>query len=138
MSKSSYIKLVAGSKQSTVTLDEVKNLLEYYVDMTTKTGQQLGWQYEAAAFPYEMAQQSQEGIPYLLLKGKSPLYHHLVIGVGTEQETGVSYIQIVLPSQATHGDLAKANEFAKFLAKQLKGELHLMNGRIMYFNDRKG
>lgn len=137
MSKSSYIKLVNGSKQSTITLEEVKQLLEYYIEMTTKTGQQLGWQYEAYSFPYELLEQSQNDIPYLLLKGKDPLYHYLIIGVGKEEETETTYIQIVLPTEGTQGDLGKANEFAKFLAKQLKGELHLMNGRIIYYNDRK-
>lgn len=126
-----------GSKQSTITLDEVKNLLEYYIEMTSKTGQQLDWQYESFSFPYELLQQSQDGIAYLLLKGKNPLYSHLIIGVGNEEKSGTTYIQIVLPTEGTQGDRGKAIEFAKFLGKQLKGELHLMNGRIMYYNDRK-
>ena len=37
----------------------------------------------------------------------------------------------------TYGDKGKATEYAKFVAKNLQGELHLFNGRIMYFNKRK-
>lgn len=138
MSKSAYIKLVSGSKQETIHLDDVKEMLDTYCEMTRLTGKQLGWSYEAAAFPYEISKQEQDGISYLLLKGKNPdQYNHLIIGASQEEETGIHYIQIVLPQNATHGDLAKGNEFSKFFAKQLKGELHLFNGRIMYYNNRK-
>lgn len=47
------------------------------------------------------------------------------------------YIQFVLPNNATHGDKAKGNELCKHFANKLKAELHLFNGRIMYFNPRK-
>lgn len=47
------------------------------------------------------------------------------------------FIQFVLPEGATHGDKAKGNEFVKHFAKKLKAELHLFNGRVMYFNPRK-
>ncbi|WP_089966863.1 DUF1885 family protein [Lihuaxuella thermophila] len=139
MSKSAYIKLVEGSKQNEISLEDTKNLLKFYQEMTSLTGQQLSWDYQAAAFPYEMEEREQDGIRYLLLTGKNPAkYYYLMIGTGQETETGTHYIQIVLPDNATHGDKAKANEFSKFLAKQLKAELHLFNGRIMYFNERKG
>ncbi|MBA4494301.1 DUF1885 family protein [Paenactinomyces guangxiensis] len=139
MSKSAYIKLVKGSKQSEITLEETKNLMLYYQEMTSYTGQQLDWDYQEAAFPYEMEEREQEGIHYLLLTGKNRQhYNYLMIGTGQEKETGPHYIQIVLPDRATHGDKAKANEYAKFLAKQLQAELHLFNDRIMYFNERKG
>lgn len=138
MNKSAYIKLVNGSAQTEITLAEVKDLFDYYQHTTGLTGQQLGWDYQAAAFPYLIEQKEQEGIAYLLLKGKeTKLYHSLIVGVGQEAKTGLYYIQIVLPEQATQGDLAKANEFGKYLAKQLKGELHLFNGRIIYYNPRK-
>jgi hypothetical protein len=139
LKKSARIKLVQGSKQSSITLHEVKVALEQYREMLTKTGQQLGWNYQEAAFPYDMEEREQDGIPYLLLKGKQPnLYSHLVVGVGREQESDIHYIQVVLPENATHGDKAKANEFCKYLAKTFKGELHLFNDRIMYYNERKG
>lgn len=138
MSKSAYIKLVPGSKQETIDLDGVKQLLDTYCEMTGLTGKQLGWSYEAAAFPYEVSHEEQDGISYLYLKGKSPdKYNGLIIGTSKEEASGVHYIQIVLPANASHGDLAKGNEFSKFFAKQLKGELHLFNGRIMYYNNRK-
>lgn len=138
MSKSAYIKLVSGSKQETVTLDGVKELLDSYRQIRSKTGQQLGWDYEEASFPYEVKEQEQDGVPYLLLKGKKPeLYNYLIMGVSQEEETDTPYIQVVLPKNATEGDCAKGNEFSKFLAQQLKGELHLFNGRVMYYNSRK-
>ncbi|MBH8598015.1 DUF1885 family protein [Thermoactinomyces sp. CICC 10523] len=138
MSKSAYIKLVKGSKQEDISLEEVKKLFLYYQEMVSLTGKQLGWGYQEAAFPYDLQEREQDGIPYLLLKGKKPShYYGLIVGVAKEAETNIPYIQIVLPDQATHGDTAKGNEYGKFLAKQLKGELHLFNGRTMYFNDRK-
>jgi hypothetical protein len=138
MPKSAFIKLVDGSKQKEITLEQVKELLLYYQDMTQKTGEQLNWDYQNAAFPYEMEEKEQEGIRYLFLKGKDPdLYKYLIIGVSQEEKSNIPYVQIVLPDQATHGDLAKGNEYARFLAKQLHGELHLFNGRIQYFQTRK-
>jgi hypothetical protein len=139
LSKSAWIKLVTGSKQTEITLSEVKDLFHYYIEMTSLTGRQLGWDYQKAAFPYELEEREQDGIPYLLLKGKNAdLHRYLIVGVGQENGSGTHYIQIVLPDGATHGDKSKGNEFAKYLAKQLKGELHLFNGRVMYFNERKG
>lgn len=138
MSKSAFIKLVSGSKQDTVTLDDVKSMLDDYRQIQRKTGQQLDWDYEKVAFPYEVLEQQQDGVPYLLLKGKKPeLYNHLILGISQDKETGTPYIQVVLPKNATEGDRAKGNEFSRFIAQQLKGELHLFNGRIMYYNNRK-
>ncbi|MBD1371272.1 DUF1885 family protein [Hazenella sp. IB182357] len=138
MSKSAYIKLVPGSKQTEISLNEVKELLHTYQERTRLTGTQLDWDYADAAFPYRLEEKEQDGQPYLLLNGKgTEHYEYFIIGTGTEAETEVQFIQIVLPSQATHGDLGKVNEYAKWLAKALQGELHMLNGRIMYFNDRK-
>lgn len=139
LNKSAYIRLVKGSKQSEITLEEVKQLLNHYQEMTRNTGQQLSWDYQQASFPYEITEKEQEGVRYLVLKGQNPEENnYLMIGNGQEKESGIHYIQIVLPERGTHGDLAKANEFSKYLAKKLAGELHLLNGRIMYFNQRKG
>jgi hypothetical protein len=138
LNKSAYIKLVKGSAQTEVTLADVKELLVRYQHMTSLTGQQLDWDYQAAAFPYTIEEQEQDGVPYLVLKGTEPLlYRGLVIGVSQEEDSGTPYVQLVLPEQATHGDLAKGNEFSKYIAKQLKAELHLFNGRIIYYNPRK-
>lgn len=136
VSKSAYIKLVSGSKYDTISLEDIKELLAYYQEMTEKTGKQLNWDYKSAAFPYEIIEKEQSGIQYLLLQGKDPhLYHYLMIGV--EQTEEGHQIHIVLPTQATHGDYAKANELSRFLAKQVHGELHMFNGRTMYFYKRK-
>jgi hypothetical protein len=136
LSQSAYIKLTEGSKTQVIALKEVKELLEYYIQMTRHTGQQLDWDYDQAAFPYEINEQKEDGNTYLLLKGTDTIsYNHLLIGTGIEQ--GIPFIQIVLPSRATHGDKAKANEYSKFLAKELKGELHLFNQRIIFYNKIK-
>jgi hypothetical protein len=136
VSKSAYIKLVPGSKQSEITLDEVKQLLNYYQEMTQYTGKQLAWDYADAAFPYQLSEQEEAGRKYLLLEGHEPhLYHHLLFGVG--EMDGVPHIQLVLPERGTHGDNAKANELSRFLAKQLQAELQMLNGRTMYFYKRK-
>lgn len=135
MSKSAYIQLVSETCP-TITLAQVRELLAYYQEMTQQTGKQLDWDYQGVAFPYNIIEKEQSGRTYLLLEGKDPRqYHSLLIGVNTKAET--SEIQIVLPDQATHGDQAKANELSRFLAKQVKGELQMFNGRIMYFYKRK-
>ncbi|WP_044642436.1 DUF1885 family protein [Risungbinella massiliensis] len=138
MKKSSYIRLVPGAKQTEINLDGLQELLQTYRSRMKKTGEQLQWDYEAAAFPYEIEKHQQDGITYLLLKGKDPsAYYYLVMGTGKEDETGVEYIQIVLPDRATHGDISKANEYAKFLAKEVQGELTMFNDRTMYFQAKR-
>jgi hypothetical protein len=141
MATHAYIKLVSASKKKTITLSEVKELFQYYQDITKKTGEQLGWSYAEAAFPYTIVE-TDEG--WFYLKGKSDRYRTIIVGVGQEQipneDTGEmeeqTFIQITLPQGATHGDKGKANEFCKFLAKKLEGELHLFNGRVMYYYKR--
>jgi hypothetical protein len=143
MGESAYIKLVAASNQQTITLDEVVNLFKYYKEITGKTGQQVSWDYNAAAFPYELSEIKDD--IWFYLKGTDPRnYKYIVVGVGKEETSNAdeaqetqNYIQVVLPDGATHGDKGKANEFCKFLAKKLEGELHLFNKRIMYYYKRK-
>jgi hypothetical protein len=143
MGESAYIKLVNASKQQTITLDEVIGLFKYYKEITGKTGEQLGWSYKDAAFPYDLSEKRDD--IWFYLKGTDPRnYKYIVVGVGKEEVTNtdeqtdqLSYIQVVLPEGATHGDKGKATEFCKFLAKKLEGELHLYNKRIMYFYKRK-
>lgn len=141
MGQSTFIKLVPASKQTTITLQEVTNLLMYYQTITQKTGEQLSYHYEQHAFPYEIIEQQKNDTNYLYLKGRdNSLYHYLVIGTGvetTDEDETHAFIQIVLPKGATYADKNKANEFAKFFAKKLNGELHLFNGRIMYFYKQK-
>ncbi|MFD2612859.1 DUF1885 family protein [Paenibacillus gansuensis] len=139
MGQSAFVTLVEGSSSAEISLDEVRELLLQYREQAALTGQQLGWDYAEAAFPYTIETKPDgEGI-WFYLKGKNSLYKYIVVGTGTSQEESSVYrhIQIVLPSDATHGDKAKANELCKYLGRKLKARLQLFNGRIMYFNPRK-
>lgn len=143
MAKNAYIKLVPNSVKQSITTDEIKDLFEYYKEITAKTGDQVAWKYGNAAFPYELKEE-QGNSNWFYLKSVEDRYHAILIGVdqekildgdGTEREQ--TYIQITLPETATAGDKGKANEFCKYIAKKLQGELHLFNGRVMYFYPRK-
>jgi hypothetical protein len=139
MSQNAYIKLVAGSTVPTLTLDELKEKLLYYREQLSLTAKQLGWEYDDAGFPYTIETKPEGENKWFYLKGTNPLYKYMVMGVGssTENDEERHFVQVVLPNDATHGDKSKGNEFCKHLGKQLKAELHLFNGRIMYFNPRK-
>lgn len=141
MSQSAYIKLVEGSAVSSVTLEELKDLLLHYKEQLTLTGQQLDWDYGDKGFPYTIETRPEGQDKWFYLKATNDYYRYIVTGVGTEsrgeEQAQRHYIQVVLPKGATHGDKSKANEFCKHLARKLKAELHLFNGRIMYFNPRK-
>jgi hypothetical protein len=133
MNQVATIRLMEGSIQSNIELHQVKEHLEHYRKMSAYTGQQLDWDYAAAAFPYQIEEKSKDGRSWLMLTGTDPnLYKHLVIGVVEPNQ-----VQIILPADSTHGDKAKANELSRYLARSLKAELHLFNGRVMYFNPRK-
>ncbi|MEB1809922.1 MAG: DUF1885 family protein [Bacillaceae bacterium] len=145
MSDHAYIKLVKKSTQQDITVEELKDIFKYYQTITTKTGDQLDWGYGDAAFPYVISEvpDSDDNWFYLKSNGTSTRYKYIVFGVGKEtiedsegNETLQSYIQVILPEGATHGDKGKANEFCKFLGKKLQAEVHLFNGRIMYFYKR--
>ncbi|MCM3337130.1 DUF1885 family protein [Paenibacillus sp. MER TA 81-3] len=138
MSQSATITFVDGSAVSSATLDELKEQLLHYRHQASLTGEQLSWDYADAAFPYTIeAKPGQEQL-WFYLKGTSPLYRHIVFGVGTTKEdTPRHFVQVVLPDDATHGDKGKGNELCKYLAKTWKAELKLFNGRIMYYNPRK-
>ncbi|TCT22632.1 uncharacterized protein DUF1885 [Melghiribacillus thermohalophilus] len=128
MGRSAYI----YPKKGGIQLEKVKELLSYFQQITTKTGEQLNWKYDDRAFPYTIEEKVDEELgSYLLLKGKDENYDHLLIGVNENEEDG--YVQITLPESATHGDKGKGNELAKFLAKKIKGNLKLFNGRVMPF-----
>lgn len=146
LGNSSYIRLVKASNTSQVTLEDVKDKFIRYVEMTTKTGKQLDWDYVGAAFPYTIEEKPEGKDSWFYLKGKdNHLYKYIIVGVGkesirsdTEEELEDQYyIQIVLPEGSTHGDKSKANEFCKYLAKEYQAELQLFNGRIMYYYPRK-
>ncbi|MED4015499.1 DUF1885 family protein [Sutcliffiella cohnii] len=143
MASSAYIKLVPKSKKKTLTIDDVKELFHYYKDITSKTGQQLSWQYEESSFPYTIKENQDGAGKWFYLKGIEDRYKMILVGVGSqpsenngEDEETLSYIQITLHDQSTHGDKGKANEFCKFIAKKLEAELQLFTGKVMYFYKR--
>ncbi|WCK53124.1 DUF1885 family protein [Aneurinibacillus sp. Ricciae_BoGa-3] len=157
MGKSAYIKFVEGSTTKQVTINEVKEKIQHYIEMTTKTGEQLHWGYNQSAFPYTLQEKPESQGQWFYLKGTDPqLYHYIIVGVGSKLSEGTvqdqaangeivtpaepveeHYIQVTLTDQSTHGDKGKAIEFCKYLGKEYKAELHLFNGRIMYYNPRK-
>jgi hypothetical protein len=139
MAQSAYIYLVNGSAAPTITLDELKEHLDRYKEQTALTGKQLGWDYAASAFPYSIETKPEGQGKWFYLKGRDPQYNYILMGVGTkaEEDGEKGYIQVTLPDDATHGDKSKGNELCKYLAKKLKAELKLFNGRTMYFNPRK-
>ncbi|GAA3407236.1 DUF1885 family protein [Paenibacillus hodogayensis] len=139
MAQSAYIYLVDGSAASTLTLDELKEQLGRYREQTELTGRQLGWDYAASAFPYTIETKPEAQGKWFYLKGSNPLYKYILFGVGSKsvEDREKTYVQVTLPDDATHGDKSKGNELCKYLAKGLKAELRLFNGRTMYFNPRK-
>ncbi|MFC0274666.1 DUF1885 family protein [Metabacillus herbersteinensis] len=134
MTSHAFIKLVPASNKSGMSLEELEELLAYYIEITSKTGQQLDWSYEKSAFPYTYERVDN----YLTLTSSLAEYNKIYLAVGDieEENEEIPLIQVSLPITATHGDKGKANELCKFLAKKLKGELQLFNGRVMYFYKR--
>lgn len=126
-----FIKLVPKSKQQSISLEEVKQLFQYYKTMTTQAGEQLRFPYSNFAFPYEIVDTSETT---LQLQSVHERYHTIYVGIGNENNQ--SFVQITLPPTATFGDKGKANELCRYLAKKLEGELQLFNGRTMYFYKR--
>ncbi|WP_078381049.1 DUF1885 family protein [Sutcliffiella halmapala] len=140
MASSAFINLVPKSKKKTLTIEDVKELLTYYKEITAKTGEQLGWEYSQTAFPYEVKETPEGKGQWFYLKATEDRYKMILIGVGSQpqstEEEPLSYIQVTLHDQSTHGDKGKANEFCKFLAKKLEAELKLFTGSIMYYYKR--
>ena len=54
MAENAFIKLVPSSAKQSITVEEVKEFLNYYKDITKKTGNQVDWKYGDSAFPYEI------------------------------------------------------------------------------------
>ncbi|WP_251548994.1 DUF1885 family protein [Neobacillus muris] len=144
MALNALVKLVPASVKQTITIEDVKELFQYYKTITAKAGDQLDWDYENAAFPYELKETPEGKGKWFYLESNHERYNYILVGV--DQETSINrdgeeetyyYIQVTLPEQSTYGDKGKANEFCKFLAKKMQGELQLFNGRIMYFYPRK-
>ncbi|WP_347550553.1 DUF1885 family protein [Pseudalkalibacillus hwajinpoensis] len=115
---------------SLIELNQIKDLLHYYVELTTRTGKQLSWSYEQSAFPYTLIDKPEAENNWFYLKGITDGYHMIIIGLVKDR------IQVVLPDQSTHGDKAKANELCKFLANKITADLILFNGRTMYYSQK--
>jgi hypothetical protein len=138
MSQSAYIKLVEGSTAQDITLQDIKDVLLRYRSQTNLTGEQLGWDYTSAAFPYTVETAGDDR--WFYLKGTGSPYKHIIMGQSvatTVSGDSVSCIQVVLPDESTHGDKSKGNELCRYMAKQLKAELTMFNGRTVYYNPRK-
>src|SRR6476660_4627482 len=128
MAINAYIKLVPSSLKQTITTDEAKDLFLYYQQITGKTGDELEWDYENYAFPYEIKETEEGKGKWFYLSSNHERYNAILVGVDKEnyrsengEEKEQTYIQITLPDQSTFGDKGKANEFCKFLAKKLQG-----------------
>jgi hypothetical protein len=159
LGRSAYITFVEGSTVQQVSLQDVKEKINHYIDMVNKTAKQLDWEYNNAAFPYTIVEKPEARGQWLYLQGKdSKLYKYILVGVGSrqiekkaaqpktdgdEETSSVStptqehYIQITLTEESTHGDKGKANEFCKHLGKEYKAQVQLFNDRVMYYNPRK-
>lgn len=144
MPENAYIKLVPSALKQIVSIEDIKELFHYYKEITRKTGNQLNWQYESASFPYEIVEKEEGKGKWFLLSSSHDGYNAILVGIDMEtyqnangDEIEQVYIQVTLPEESTHGDKGKANEFCKFMAKKFQGELHLFNGRIMYYYPRK-
>lgn len=138
-----FIKLKLTSEKQTITVEEIKELFEYYEEITSKTGEQLDWDYSGHAFPYKIKEKEEAKGQWFYLTSNLDRYNIIVVAVDQEKiieddvERIQNYIQITLPESSTFGDKTKANEYCKFLAKKLKGELHMFNKRIIYYYPRK-
>jgi hypothetical protein len=144
MANNAFIKLVPSSVKQTISIEEVKDLFRYYKNITSKTGDQVNWEYGDSAFPYDIKETEEGKGKWFYLQSNHERYFTILVGVDKEtihdennEEREQSYIQITLPEQSTFGDKGKANEFCKFLAKKFQGELHLFNERVMYYYPRK-
>jgi Domain of unknown function (DUF1885). len=144
MGNHAYIRLVQGSAApSGITLEELEQSLALYQDALKRTGHQLNWEYEEAAFPYtieKVVEPSSSEPTWLYLRGNASRYRHIALSTtaaNEQAEESCPTVQVVLPDGATHGDKGKANELCRFIAQRLKAELTLFNGRVMYFNPRK-
>ncbi|MBD1380904.1 DUF1885 family protein [Bacillus sp. IB182487] len=132
MASYAFIKL--GEADTGFSREDLLHYIQYYKEITSKTGQQLDWGYENAAFPYDV----DDVDDHLVLASKERGYYKIFLSVQQkdENEQKHTYIQVFLPEKATHGDKGKANEFCKFIAKKVKGELHLFSGKVMSFNKK--
>ncbi|MDF2606933.1 MAG: hypothetical protein K0S34_1128 [Bacillales bacterium] len=140
MSKSAFI-FINNIEIPVDDLQDVKNLLKSYIDVTMLTGKQLDWSYEKTSFPYEIKDNDLNENWFYLFSDK-PGYKMIIVGL-TEKETEVivdhkpqitssKVIQFVINDQSTQGDATKLIELVKFFGKKLKTHVEFSNGRIMF------
>lgn len=140
ITSNAFIQLVPASNIQSISINQVIELFNHYRRVTHRTGKQLNWDYSSHAFPYTIQEITDEKCH---LSSTQDRYNFILIAVNKETislEDSVKIqpnIQISLTDTSTYGDKTKAIEFGKFLAKQLKGELHLFNKRVMYYYPRK-
>src|SRR3954463_13387330 len=84
MAENAFIKLVPSSAKQSVTIEEVKELFNYYKKITTKTGEQLNWQYGDSAFPYEIKETEAGKEQWFYLHSDHERYNTILIGIDTE------------------------------------------------------
>ena len=145
MSSSTFIKLKDGSVQEDITIEDVKEMIDLYKQSTSHTAKQVAWDYQDRAFPYALKETNEGKGQWFYLYSEQKGYHLMAIGIDYEYITvpeekskqRIPYIEISLSKHSTNGDKSKANEFAKFLSKKLKAELHLFNGRIIHYHLKK-
>ncbi|MBS2968807.1 DUF1885 family protein [Metabacillus sp. KIGAM252] len=113
-----------------LSLKTIYEYIDYYKNITAKTGEQLGWEYSETAFPYETFEENDR---LLILRSEQPGFNHIYIGIIQLEDGGATTVQVYLPASSGHGDKGKANELCKFLAKKMKAELHLFNGKVMRY-----
>jgi hypothetical protein len=135
MSNHSCIKLVSSSTKQDIDMNEIKAMFHSYVKQNKKTAQQLNWNYEYFSFPYEIEDASINKEKIKLISNHDR-YHSLSIHIERDKDKQTVII-VSLLNQSTYADKGKANDLCKFLAKNLEAELHLFNGRVMYYNRRK-
>ena len=139
MSEAAFIKVTPFSKKEEISYDDVKEIIQYYQEITQKTGEQLNWDYDQKAFPYKLIEIKTSEGTYLHLKShEDPHYHSILIDIpNSPGDTPSSILRITLPSSSTSADKGKANELSKFIAKKWEAELKLFNNRVMSFYKRK-
>ncbi|GAA0325081.1 DUF1885 family protein [Bacillus carboniphilus] len=132
MQEEALIRVHNKSKKSTITYEDVKEILQEYVRRTKKTGEQLNWDYDQHAFPYSIEEIQNEAKQFLQLKSiDPPLYHSFYLDIPEEMDDTI--LRITLSSQSTHADKGKANELCRFISKNWGAELRLFNKRVMQF-----
>ncbi|HWO74855.1 MAG TPA: DUF1885 family protein [Bacillus sp. (in: firmicutes)] len=139
MNEAALIKVTPHSQKESISYEDVKEILEYYQEITHKTGEQLSWDYDQMAFPYTVIETKTSEGTYLLLKSKEdPHYHSILIDIpNTSDDSPSTLLRITLPPSSTLADKGKANELCRFIAKKWEAELKLFNNRVMYFDKRK-